>query len=47
MTHEKRWSMRINKYISETGYCSRRETNRLIATGRITINGKVCERGGR
>lgn len=37
--------MRINKYISETGYCSRRETNRLIATGRITINGKVCEKG--
>ncbi|QOS82253.1 pseudouridine synthase [Paenibacillus sp. JNUCC31] len=37
--------MRINKYISETGFCSRRETNRLIATGRITINGQVCEKG--
>ncbi|CAM2845993.1 pseudouridine synthase [Paenibacillus taichungensis] len=37
--------MRINKYISETGYCSRRETNRLIVAGRITINGKVCEKG--
>ncbi|PWW43872.1 MULTISPECIES: pseudouridine synthase [Paenibacillus] len=37
--------MRINKYISETGYCSRRETNRLIAAGRITINGMVCEKG--
>ncbi|WP_431088641.1 pseudouridine synthase [Paenibacillus sp. 8b26] len=37
--------MRINKYISETGFCSRRETNRLIATGRITINGNVCEAG--
>ncbi|MDN8587599.1 pseudouridine synthase [Paenibacillus sp. 11B] len=37
--------MRINKYISETGYCSRRETNRLIAAGRITINGEVCEKG--
>ncbi|RAW18396.1 23S rRNA pseudouridine synthase F [Paenibacillus taichungensis] len=37
--------MRINKYISETGYCSRRETNRLIAAGRITINGNVCEKG--
>ncbi|KQY94073.1 23S rRNA pseudouridine synthase F [Paenibacillus sp. Root52] len=37
--------MRINKYISETGYCSRRETDRLIAAGRITINGEVCERG--
>ncbi|MBU9709531.1 pseudouridine synthase [Paenibacillus sp. AK121] len=37
--------MRINKYISETGFCSRRETNRLIAAGRITINGSVCEAG--
>ncbi|WP_405152923.1 pseudouridine synthase [Paenibacillus sp. FSL K6-0108] len=37
--------MRINKYISETGYCSRRETNRLIAAGRITINGRLCEEG--
>ncbi|MCF7753705.1 pseudouridine synthase [Paenibacillus xylanexedens] len=37
--------MLINKYISETGFCSRRETNRLIAAGRITINGRVCEKG--
>ncbi|MEK3947395.1 pseudouridine synthase [Paenibacillus sp. FSL H7-0703] len=37
--------MRISKYISETGFCSRRETNRLIAAGRITINGNVCEAG--
>ncbi|MGM1022734.1 MAG: pseudouridine synthase [Bacillota bacterium] len=37
--------MRINKYISETEFCSRRETNRLIAAGRITINGNVCEAG--
>lgn len=35
--------MRINKYISDTGYCSRRETNRLLAAGRITVNGKVCK----
>ncbi|OHR73229.1 23S rRNA pseudouridine synthase F [Bacillus sp. HMSC76G11] len=37
--------MRINKYISETGYCSRRETDRLIAECRITINGVTCEAG--
>ena len=37
--------MRINKYISETGYCSRRETDRLIVANRITINGFVCEPG--
>lgn len=35
--------MRINKYISDTGFCSRRETNRLLAAGRITVNGKVCK----
>ncbi|MCT8138369.1 pseudouridine synthase [Anaerobacillus sp. CMMVII] len=35
--------MRINKYISLTGYCSRRETERLIAAGRITINQLVCD----
>lgn len=39
--------MLINKYISETGFCSRRETNRLIAAGRITINGRVCEKGAK
>ncbi|WP_438351666.1 pseudouridine synthase [Paenibacillus sp. FA6] len=37
--------MRINKYISETGFCPRRETDRLIAAGRITINGVICEAG--
>jgi 23S rRNA pseudouridine2604 synthase len=37
--------MRINKYMSETGAFSRRETNRLIAAGRISINGVVCEAG--
>ncbi|HEY0661889.1 MAG TPA: pseudouridine synthase [Lysobacter sp.] len=31
--------MRLNKYISDTGFCSRREADRLIAEGRVTING--------
>ena len=31
--------MRLNKHISETGYCSRREADRLIAEGRVTVNG--------
>lgn len=35
--------MRIDKYISETGFCSRRETKRLIAAGRIAVNGIVCD----
>lgn len=37
--------MRINKYMSLTGYCSRRETDRLIEAKRITINGVTCEPG--
>jgi 23S rRNA pseudouridine2604 synthase len=36
--------MRIQKYISLTGFCSRRETQRLIQAGRITINGHVCDK---
>jgi len=38
-------STRINKYLSEAGYCSRREADRLIGEGRITINGKIPEIG--
>ncbi len=32
---------RLNKYLSEVGYCSRREADRLIAQNRITVNGDV------
>ena len=32
--------MRLNKYISETGLCSRREADRLIAERRVTLNGR-------
>ena len=35
--------MRLNKHISDTGFCSRREADRLIAEGRVTVNGM---RGG-
>jgi 23S rRNA pseudouridine2604 synthase len=37
--------MRINKYISETGFCSRRESDKLIEAGRVTINGRMAELG--
>lgn len=37
--------IRINKYLSEVGYCSRREADRLLEEGRIKINGKVPELG--
>ncbi|MGF1854439.1 23S rRNA pseudouridine(2604) synthase RluF [Vibrio satsumensis] len=36
---------RLNKYISETGFCSRREADKLIDAGRVTINGKIPEMG--
>ena len=38
-------AVRINKYLSEIGYCSRREADKLIDGGRITINGTVPELG--
>jgi 23S rRNA pseudouridine2604 synthase len=37
--------MRLNKYISETGLCSRRQADEWIANGRVTINGKRAELG--
>ncbi len=37
--------VRINKFFSEIGYCSRRETDKLIEQKRITINGIVAEMG--
>jgi pseudouridine synthase len=36
---------RVNKYLSEVGYCSRREADRLILEGKVTINGKISEIG--
>jgi 23S rRNA pseudouridine2604 synthase len=37
--------VRINKYLSESGFCSRREADRLLEEGRITINGQSPELG--
>ncbi len=36
---------RINKYLSEVGFCSRRRADRLIEQGKVTINGKIPEIG--
>ncbi|MEM0515838.1 23S rRNA pseudouridine(2604) synthase RluF [Pseudoalteromonas sp. YIC-827] len=36
---------RLNKYISETGFCSRREADALIAAGRVTVNGRQPQMG--
>ena len=40
-------SIRINKYLSEVGYCSRRNADKLIAQGLVTINGTVIEMGAK
>jgi 23S rRNA pseudouridine2604 synthase len=39
--------MRLNKFISETGYCSRREADDLISAGRVTLNGVVAATGAK
>ena len=36
---------RLNKFISDAGFCSRREADRLIEEGRVTVNGKIPEAG--
>jgi 23S rRNA pseudouridine2604 synthase len=36
---------RINKFISETGFCSRREADKLIEQGRVKVNGSLPEMG--
>ena len=40
-------SINLNKYISSTGICSRREAERFITEGRVTINGKPTQLGNR
>ncbi|MGV3587003.1 MAG: pseudouridine synthase [Adhaeribacter sp.] len=36
---------RLNKYISDAGFCSRREADRLIEEGRVTVNNKTPDAG--
>ena len=40
-------SISLNKYISQTGICSRREADKWIEAGRVKINGKVAKKGNR
>ena len=42
---EKGVKMRLNKYLSDAGVCSRREADRLVEAGRITINGETARMG--
>ena len=40
-------SINLNKYISNTGICSRRDAEKYIVAGQVTINGKVAVLGNR
>ncbi|MEF9935047.1 MAG: 23S rRNA pseudouridine(2604) synthase RluF [Clostridium sp.] len=40
-------TLRLNKYISETGFCSRREADKLIESGNVTINDNIATLGDR
>lgn len=42
---QKREPVRLNKYLSEAGVCSRREADRLIESGKVTVDGKRAETG--
>lgn len=42
---QKQEPVRLNKYLSEAGVCSRREADRLIASGRVTVDGQPAETG--
>lgn len=46
ITHnEKGEEVRLNKYISETGICSRREADKLIEQGKVTVDGAIATMG--
>ena len=44
---QKKEPVRLNKYLSEAGVCSRREADRLIESGRVSVDGKRAETGMR
>lgn len=44
---QKKEPIRLNKYLSEAGVCSRREADRLIESGRVTVDGRPAQTGMR
>jgi 23S rRNA pseudouridine2605 synthase len=42
----KKEGIRLNKYIANSGICSRREADTYIATGLVTVNGKIVNEMG-
>lgn len=47
MSSKNEQSINLNKFISSTGICSRREAERYIVAGQVTINGKIAQLGNR
>ncbi|MFC4268897.1 23S rRNA pseudouridine(2604) synthase RluF [Polaribacter marinivivus] len=47
MENNNQQSINLNKFISSTGMCSRRDAEKLIIEGRVTINGKSTQLGNR
>jgi len=47
LDNTKQQSTNLNKYISSSGICSRREAEKFIKEGRVTINGKPTQLGNR
>lgn len=45
MQQEKNENIRINKYLAMSGICSRRDADRLIEQGKVTINGRIAGMG--
>lgn len=43
--YETKEAVRLNKYMSESGFCSRREADRLIEAGKVLVDGKRAEAG--
>lgn len=44
---QKKEPVRLNKYLSEAGVCSRREADRLIEDGKVTVDGRTAQTGMR
>lgn len=44
---EQEQSVRLNKYLSDAGICSRREADRLIEAGKVIVNGQAAQLGSR
>ncbi|NLO86848.1 MAG: pseudouridine synthase [Clostridiales bacterium] len=47
LEHEERESFRINKYLTASGFCSRREADRLVDERRVTIDGQLAVQGSK